>query len=417
MERPCYLLESLEIIPSYSAHHIRQTSEPPAPSQSFPLLACTAEGEILSPLVPFRRRDNADAPVDGCFSIEDVASPDMRLPSLPSEHEAFTSEDLPLPHSHLALSSTSVSPALSSEDICSSASSAADEDLLADGRSSLRVPCCCPFNDADQIIVSTKDCALAHCRMYGPEIAHRMEAIIDRHLAQAYDQCVSEIRTVAEDLRPSGWLDHDSRFPTEQYSGHVQPWMRASAQRHACLAVNAAFHEIDEHIGLDMSARLFSEFEIPGTSILGMEHYPCQCKGSHAMDIASRVFEDTVAKLDPFVSILGTLTNDSVNTQSRTQDILGERIWAGMLDGLKEIAEACDMTRLCSGHEMSHVEPWMTHVLEQHCQSAANAEAKKARGMAKEMHFQWYQNWLETLYRQDIEEDAMKGKWARVEGL
>ncbi|KAL8797455.1 MAG: hypothetical protein Q9195_000271 [Heterodermia aff. obscurata] len=248
--------------------------------------------------------------------------------------------------------------------------------------------------------------------MYGPEMQHRMHTIINKHLDRAYDQCVSEIKGVAENLRPSGWLDHDSRIPTEQYSGHVQPWMRATAQRYACLAVNAAFHEIDEQEGLDRTAHPFFEFEIPGISVLGMEHYPCQCKESHAMDIASGVFEDTVAKLDPFTSMLGTLSlgNGGVNAQSQMQDALGEQIWAGMLDGLEEIAEAHDVTRLCSGHESSHVLPWMTQVLEQHCRLAANAEAKKVRGLAKEKHFQWLQNWLATLYEQDAEEDALKKK-------
>ena len=347
----------------------------------------------------------------------------MRAPSLTSEYETFTSEDLPLPQyatnmclSPLALSSISVSPALSSEDIYSSARSAAEEDLPADRRLFPRIPCDCPFHHADQIIASAKHCALAHCRLYGPEIQNWTHAIIDRHLAQAYDQCVTEIREVAEILRPSGWLDHDSRFPTEQYSGHVQPWMRATAQRHAYLAVNAAFHEIDEHEGLDRTARLFFEFENPGLSILGMEHHPCQCKESHAMDIASRVLEDTVAKLEPFLSILGPLSleNDRVNTQSQMQDVLREQIWIGMLDGLEVIAEARDINRLCSGDEMSHVQAWMTQVLEQHCQLAANAESKKVRGMAKEMHLRWYQKWLETLYRQDAEEDAMMKKGSQI---
>ena len=423
MERPCYPLSSLEIIPSYSAHECRTSEPPPAPSQCLPLLACTAEGEIVSPLELLPPYDNADVSGGGCCSIEDVASPDVRALSLPSEYETFTSEDLPLPQyatnmclSPLTLSSVSVSPALSSEDICSSASSAAEEDLPADRRSYPRIPCYCPFHHADQIIVSAKHCALAHCRMYGPEIQHWMHAIIDGHLAQAYDQSVTEIREVAENLRPSGWLDHDSRFPTEQYSGHVQPWMRATAQRHAYLAVNAAFHEIDEHEGLDRTARLFSEFENPGFSILSMEHHPCQCKESHAMDIASRVLEDTVAKLDPFLSILGTLSleNGRVDTQCQMQDVLREQIRVGMLDGLEVIAEAHDINRLCSGDEMSHVQPWMTQVVEQHCQLAANAEAKRVRGMAKETHLQWYQKWLETLYRQDAEEDAMKKKGSKI---
>ena len=306
----------------------------------------------------------------------------------------------------LAFSSDSVSPALSSEDICSSTSSVAEEGLPADRQSFLRIPCHCPFNDADQIIVSAKHCALAHCSMYGLEIQHWMQAIIDRHLAQAYDQCVTEMREVAEILRPSGWLDHDSRFPTEQYSGHVQPWMRAIAQRHACLAINGAFLEIDEHEGFDRIARPFFEFEIPR----GMEHHPCQCKESHAMNIASRIFEDTIAKLYPFISILGTLSleDDQAETQSQMQDDLREQIRVGMLDGLEVIAEARDISRLCSGHDMSHVQPWMTQVLDEHCQLAANAAAKKVRGTAKEMHLQWYQSWIETLYRQDAEEDAMK---------
>ena len=428
METPCHPLFSLEIIPSYSARAIRQTSEPPpAPSQCLHLLACTAEGELVSPLEVPPPCDNADAFAGGCCSVGDVASPDMRAQPLPSEHETFTSEDLPPPQyatnmclSPLALSSVSVSPALSSEGICSSVSSAAEEELPAEGRSFLRIPCYCPFIDADQIIVSAKHCALAHCRMFGPERQHWMHTIIDTHLAQAYDQCVSEIRKVAEILRPSGWLDHDSRFPMEQYSGHVQPWMRAIAQRHACLAVHSAFDEIGQHEGLDRTALLFFEFEIPGLSTLGMKHHPCQCKESHACDIASRVLEDTVAKLDPFISILGTLSleKDPVDTQSRMQDVLREQIWAGMVDGLEVIAEARDINRLCSGHEMSHVRPWMTQVLEQHCQLAANAEAKNVRRKAKEMHLEWYQRWLETLYRQDAEdEDAMKKKEPKVREL
>ena len=427
MERLCYPILNLERTPSYSAREIRQTSDrPPAPSQCLSLLACTAEGEIVSPLELLPSCANADPSVGDCLSIEDVPPSDMSASSPLSEHETFTSEDLPLSQYTtnicllpLAPPSVSVSPALSSEDRCSSVSSVAGEDLPADRRSVLRIPCYCPFDGADQILVSVRQCAFAHCRMHGLEIQHWMREIIDRHLAQAYSLCVGEIREIAEIVRPNGWLDHDSRFPTEQYSGHVQPWMRATAQRHACLAVNAAFREIEEHEGLDRTASLFPEFEIPGTSTLGMEHHPCQCKESHALDIASRVLEETVAKLDPFISILGTLSleNDRANTQSQMQVILKEQVWAGMLDGLEVIAEAGDIHRLCSGHERSHVQPWMTQVLEQHCQLAANAEAKKVRGVAKEVHLQWYQNWLETLYRQDAEEDAMKKKEPQFRNL
>lgn len=400
------------------------------------LLTCTIEGNIVSLFGPRSPCNDTDVYEEDCLPVEEVSSRDIphhyegRTPSVAPECETFSSADLPLPrhaaglcHSPLEISSCSTARAQTLSKTCSFASSAASTGPDSEARTSVKTPCRCPFVVAHRVMEAAKRCASAHLKAYsrtytmvtlpnGKQMSimpQWADELIARKTNQAYESCVVEIRRVAEIARPNGWPIHDSKFPMDQYSGHVQPWMRAIAQRHASWAVNAVIKDIEECGGFTTSACgqfCFSAAEVQNPHLL---RHACQCKENHARNIAFRVLEDTMTNLAPFISTLVTYSpkEDRVTMHSRVWSLMKSRIQTAMLSGLGEITEAEDIIQLCSEHEMTHVRPWMTRAIKQHCQLAAIAESKKLRWRARDVHINWFQDWLEMLYRQDAEDDVM----------
>ena len=337
----------------------------------------------------------------------------------------FASEDLPLYAPGLCLSPPALSLCSSSPvrsfRSCSFAnfSTTTTKSGLKNSRSG-QSPCLCPFIQAHQIIEAAKNCAFAHFRAYAPintfpdgqklpMVQPWMHEHIDKNLDQAYKVCVSEIKEVTEVARPNGWPMHDNKSPLEQYPGHVQPWMRALAHRSVLLAANAAFAVIDKRQGISDDARPPFQFDFPGILCSNMMRYPCQCKESHAMHVSFRVLEETMTRLDPFISTLAACSpnTDRVATYFEVWNDMKGHIQRAMLNGLATVAEPADSGHLCSEIGMPHVQPWMTNVIVQNCQSVARLRSKSLRWRVRDVHIAWFQDWLEMLYRQDAADDSM----------
>ena len=380
-----------------------------------PLLTCTTEGEILSLFGPHSPCDDTDMYEEDCSPIEE-GSPEtpraceINAPSLPSEVKTSTSQDLPLPH-------YAISGGQSTRGTRSSPSSVTNYN--ANTRSSLRSPCRCPFIAAYRIIEAAKRCAFAHLARghayrtcegeQRPRLYRWMHELIVRNMDQAYEISALEIRRFSETVRPNGWPVHDGKIPVEQYSGHVQPWMRATAQRHACSAGNSALSEIHRRGGFTGTKRPSFHFKLLGRLDPNILSHPCQCKESHALSIASNVIQDTMSKLCPLISssTINSAREDRGRSDSQLWKFMRAHIHSAMLDGLKEIAEVDDGSHLCSGQAMMHVQPWMTQAITRHCLMAAHEHSKKLRWKMRDLRINQLQDWLEVVYRQEAEDDAM----------
>lgn len=385
-------------------------------SSAEPLLTCTAEGDILSPFESHSPCDDTDMCEGNCSTVEE-GSPDtpraceINAPSLSSDFKTFTSEDLPIPHCAVSLGQ-------STSGNSSSVSSVINYD--ANTRSTLKAPCRCPFIAAHRIIEAAKRCALAHlarghvyrtCEGEQRPIMFRwMHELIVRNMDQAYESCAVEIRRVAETVRPNGWPVHDGKIPVEQYLGHVQPWMRATARRHAHSAAKAAITRLDQRgVSTTGTTPPSVNLNLPGLLDPNLLRHPCQCKESHALSIASNILRDTMSKLCPLISTSTTcsLGEDHERSDSQLWKFMRAHIHSAMLDGLKGITEVDDVSHLCSGQAMMHVRPWMTQEIKRHCLMAAHVHSKRLRWKMRDLRISQLQDWLEIVYRQEAEDDAM----------
>ena len=230
---------------------------------------------------------------------------------------------------------------------------------------------------------------------------------ISRRMKQAYESSVREIERTAKAARPHRWPMHDTKLPDKQYLGHVQPWMRALCYENAVKAANAALEEIDRREGLTGTARPPFHSKVPRLPDPDIKTQPCQCKEDHAMNIAHRVLDSTMTELRPYISTLSTSlrSRDRAAMQCEEWNTMEERIQTAMLNALAEIIEPGDVGHLCSGHGMTHVQPWMSQTIEEHCHSAAKAQSKIVRWKIRDVNIRWFQDWLEMLYRQDAADD------------
>jgi len=304
----------------------------------------------------------------------------------------------------------SLSPASSK-----TSASSEDKELRSNG-----TPCNCPFVEARRMSEAAKAAALNHYKKYAqiytfpdvrqiPTVRSWMRESIARTMDLGYKTAVAEMKRTIEAAIPGGWPMHNGGNPCRGYLGRVQPWMRALVHRTLVAAGNAALTEIDRREGTQNHERPAFQFSTPGISNPAATHLSCLCKEAHTISIATKTLEATMTKLAPLVSLLanGMQDMDRAALHSRIWHKVNGRIQLAMSKAFQDISEDSDFEQRCAEHEMTHVQPWMTTVIQQHCGAAARVERKQLQWKARDLQISRFQRWLEQLYLEDEEEDEM----------
>ena len=403
------------------------------------LFGCNADGDVVS-LEPSGATDDTNMCEDDCSPIEEevesqeVPACEASPPSPKPEHRTFASKDLPLPQyaSRLCLSpppmtsrtvsvdgehAGSISPA-SSETTASSQ----DEEVIQKG-----TPCNCPLVEARRMTEAAKRAALVHYKAHAqtytfpdgrqvPMVRQWMQETIRRNMDLGYGLAVGEMKRIAEIANPGGWPVHSGGKPCQGYLGRVQPWMRALMHRVLVEAANAAFADIDKREGTVSKERPAFQFSVPGIINPTAMRFPCLCKETHAISIATKVLEQSMTKLAPLISTLATCMpgKDRVAIHSRVWQRMYGQIQLAICKAFRDIMEDSDVAQRCAGHEMAHVQPYMTKAIEHHCELAARLERKTLQWKARDIQIHRFQKWLEQLYL-DEEDDEQMGESAQEE--
>ena len=208
-----------------------------------------------------------------------------------------------------------------------------------------------------------------------PVDAWKNDLIINR-IKQAQKPAVHDIKAFTglvmhNDRRVGGKLRNRAAAVTEDYSGHVQPWMDALVHRGMINAAIAAFKEIDERDGTVYEKRRQGPaffFKRPGTVYSNpfMTRFPCLCKDTAANDVADSVFVNAV-------NSMSNLSSKSLAWQRSVRTRLTICIARATVLALEEIAEAEDKKHMCSAHgKPPHMHPWMRMKVQSRCSEAAS---------------------------------------------
>ncbi len=242
-----------------------------------------------------------------------------------------------------------------------------------------------------------------------PTVRSWMRETIARNMDLSYKTAVSEMKRTLEAVIPGGWPMHNGGRPCRGYLGRLQPWMRALVHSTLVEAGNGALTAIDRREGTLNQERPAFHFSIPGIGNPAATHLPCLCKEAHAISIATTTLEATMTKLAPLVSMLanGMQDMDRAALHSRIWHKVNARIQLAMFEAFREIVEDSDIGQRCAEHEMTHVQPWMTEVITQHCGAAARVERRQLQWKTRDLQINRFQRWLEQLYLEDEEEDTL----------
>lgn len=395
------------------------------------LLGCNGNGDIVS-LKPQTPNDSTSMYEDDSSPIEEeVKSQDVppaceiSPPSPRSDHRTFTSTDLPLVqytgrlcHSPSPMISRTVSTdgecgrSLSPPSTETSVSSQ-DTEVRSNG-----TPCNCPFLVSHRMNEVAKVAVLDHYKKYAqiytfpdgrqiPTVRFWMRETVARNMDLGRKTAVGEMKRTLEAAIPGGWPIHNGGRPCRGYLSRLQPWMRAVVHRTLEEAGNAALKEIDRREGTLNQERPAFQFSTPGISNPAATEHPCLCKEAHATSIATKTLEATMTKLAPLVSMLANAMPDLDRAawHSRIWHKVNARIRVAMSEAFQEIMEDSDVGQRCAEHEMTHVQPWMTEVIKQHCGAAARVERRQLQWKTRDLQINRFQRWLEKLYSEDEEEE------------
>lgn len=170
-------------------------------------------------------------------------------------------------------------------------------------------------------------------------------------------------------------------------------------------AGNIALTSIDSREGISDRKRPALHFTFLGLRAPTANRFPCLCKEIHAKSIATRVLEESMTKLAPLISVLAAPMSDRSRAlmHAGVQHKIDGQLQLAISGAFKEIMEDTDISNRCAEHEMTHVQPWMTKAIQQHCESAAKQECKTFQWRARDVQLERFQQWLNELYLEDAE--------------
>ena len=430
----------LTIGPAYRARDASSSGESADGNCHFQVFfGLSADGDVVSPKPSGAVEDASKfeydcSPIEERAEAEEVPTREASPPTPNPEHTTFESTDLPLPKytSRLCLSPPPMASRTVSIDAdcgrsVSSASSRTSASDQGENTHTSDTPCNCPFVEARRMTEAAKTSILRHYKKHAtivtypngrqiPIVRQWMLEHINTKMEFGYKTAVSEVKRIAEAANPGSWPVHHGGRPCRGYLGRVQPWMRALTHRILLEAGNEALADIDHREGMSDKELPAFELDFPGVLAQNTVRPPCLCKEAHTISIATRILEQTMTRLAPLISMLAACMSnkDRAALHERVWHRINGQIHLAMIKALRDIGEDSDIGRRCAEHEMTHVQPWMTETIKQHCESVARVERKRLQWKARELQITRLQKWLEQLYLEE-KEDEKNGESAQQE--